>query len=84
MKVEIPSPLHSSTNGKSIVEAEGGTLAAILDDLDRQFPGIRFRMIDEQDRVRPHILIYVDGESRRRVEGPAGAVIKIAAALSGG
>jgi len=84
MKIEIPSPLHSYTKNRSLVEAEGATLAAVFDDLDRRFPGIRFRMVDEQDRVRPHILVYVDGESRRTLEGPGGREIRIVAALSGG
>lgn len=54
MKVLIPAPLRSYT-GRQEVEAEGATLAAAVDDLDRRFPGVRFRMIDERQRVRPHI-----------------------------
>jgi molybdopterin converting factor small subunit len=84
MNVEIPSPLHSYTKSRAVVEAAGSTLSEVFDDLERQFPGIRFRMVDEQERVRPHILVYVDGESRRTLEGPAGRVIRIVAALSGG
>jgi molybdopterin synthase sulfur carrier subunit len=61
MNVLIPTPLHSYT-GKSRVEAVGGTLSALLDDLDRRYPGIRFRMIDEQERMRPHIRVFVNGE----------------------
>jgi molybdopterin converting factor small subunit len=44
------------------VEAVGGTLAEVMTDLDRQFPGIRFRMIDEQGRVRAHIRVFVNGQ----------------------
>ena len=47
MRVLIPSALQSYS-GQQWVEASGATLAAALDDLERQFPGIRFRMIDEQ------------------------------------
>ena len=61
MKVFIPSPLLSYTNCKE-VNVVGCTLAEVLRDLDRQYPGIRFRMIDEQDRVRPHMRIFVNGE----------------------
>ena len=46
MKVLIPTPLHSYT-GQREVEATGSTLAAVLADLDRQYPGMRFRMLDE-------------------------------------
>ena len=62
MRVLIPSPLRSYTGERNWVEAEGGTLGAVLDDLERQFPGIRFRMIDEQDRMRRHVRFFVNGE----------------------
>lgn len=61
MKVLIPGPLLSYTGGAA-VEASGGTLAELLLDLDRQYPGIRFRVVDEQDRVRPHMRFFVNGE----------------------
>ncbi|MEO8500570.1 MAG: MoaD/ThiS family protein [Vicinamibacteria bacterium] len=60
MKVLIPSPLLSYTRTNH-VEASGGTMAEILFDLDRQFPGLRFRIIDEQDRMRPHMRFFVNG-----------------------
>jgi len=62
MKVHIPSPLLSYTSQRNDVDVSGSTIAEILDDLDRQFPGIRFRMIDEQDSIRPHMKIFVNGE----------------------
>lgn len=61
MKVLIPSPLLSYTRTNR-VEAEGATMAALLQDLDRQFPGLRFRVIDEQDRMRPHMRFFVNGK----------------------
>ncbi len=85
MKVLIPSPLRSYTN-QPWAEANGATLAEILADLDRQYPGIRFRMIDEQARMRRHIRFFVGGDqvfdlSRRLA--PTDEVI-IVQALSGG
>ena len=62
MKVIIPGPLLSYTNQKPQVEAEGETVAELLDDLNRQFSGIRFRIIDEQETLRPHLRIFVNGE----------------------
>jgi molybdopterin converting factor small subunit len=62
MKVIIPSPLLSYTNQSKEVEADGRTIAELLEDLNRQYPGIRFRMIDEQDAIRPHMKIFVNGE----------------------
>ena len=51
MKVRIPTPLRSYTGQQAVVEAGGDTVSDVLDDLDRQFPGIRFRMVDEQNRL---------------------------------
>ena len=61
MKVLIPSPLRSYTQ-QSWVNAHGATPADVLADLDQQFPGIRFRMINEQERMRPHVRFFVRGE----------------------
>jgi molybdopterin converting factor small subunit len=60
MQVLIPSALRSYTP-RSKVEAAGSTLGDVLADLERQFPGIRFRMLDEQDRLRPHMRVFVNG-----------------------
>ena len=60
MQVYIPTPLRSYTN-QPFVEAQGPTLGALLTDLDRCYPGIRFRMVDEQDQIRRHIRIFVNG-----------------------
>jgi molybdopterin synthase sulfur carrier subunit len=62
MQVLIPTPLRSYTNEQRMVEANGATIAALLDDLDRRYPGIRFRMINEQERMRPHIRFFVNGD----------------------
>jgi molybdopterin converting factor small subunit len=85
MKVLIPTPLRSYT-GEREVEATGPTLAAVLDDLDRRYPGIRFRMVDEQERMRPHIRFFVNGEQVFDLSlalRPADEV-QIVQALSGG
>jgi len=69
MKVLIPSALRSYTE-RGEAEASGDTLAAVLFDLDHSYPGIRFRMIDEQDRIRRHIRIFVNGEQVRELSLP--------------
>jgi len=61
MKFGFPSPLRSYTKERE-VEATGATVAELLADLERQYPGLRFRMIDEQDKMRPHIRFFVNGE----------------------
>jgi sulfur-carrier protein len=84
--VHVPSPLFSYTGGIPKVAATGATLAEILTDLDRQFPGFRFRVVDEQDRIRPTILFYIGGKVTRSLLDFVGAAdeVHIIAALSGG
>jgi molybdopterin converting factor small subunit len=84
--VHVPSPLYSYTSGRATVNATGATLAEILADLDRQFPGFRFRVVDEQDRIRPTLLFYVGGRVTRSLLDLIGAAdeVHIIAALSGG
>lgn len=60
MKVRIPSALRSYTE-RAETEASGATLAEVLIDLDRQYSGIRFRIVDEQDRIRAHVRMFVNG-----------------------
>jgi molybdopterin converting factor small subunit len=85
MRVLIPTPLRSYTRSPE-VEAEGATVAALLADLDRRYPGIRFRMIDEQDGIRPHIRIFVNREQVRSLDVPLSGTdeVQILQALSGG
>ena len=84
--VHVPSPLFSYTGSRADVTATGATLNEILLDLDRQFPGFRFRVIDEQDRIRPTILFYIGGQVTRNLLQFVGAAdeVHIIAALSGG
>lgn len=85
MKVLIPGPLLSYTKVKE-VEAQGRNLAELLDDLDRRFPGIRFRVVDEQEQLRPHMRFFVNGEQVfgiRHALGPSDEVTLVQA-LSGG
>ena len=85
MKVLIPSPLRPYTD-KSEVEAAGATIAELLLDLDRRYPGVRFRMIDEQDKMRPHIRFFVNGEQTFSLNHPLTESdgVQIVQALSGG
>ena len=86
MKVFIPTPLRSYTADRSEVEATGATLAEVLADLDRRYPGIRFRMIDEQDAIRRHIRMWVNKDEARTLEVAVGErdEVIIFQALSGG
>lgn len=85
MRVTIPSPLLHYT-GQRAVSATGDTLAAVLLDLDRQFPGVRFRMVDEQEQIRTHMRVFLDRQELHALSAPmpAGATLHIVQALSGG
>ena len=85
MKVIVPTPLRSYTAAREVA-AVGATLGAVLEDLDRRYPGIRFRMIDEQDRLRPHLRLFVNGEQTHDLARPVLAEdeLQIVQALSGG
>jgi molybdopterin converting factor small subunit len=86
MRVALPSPLASYTANRREVEADGATLAELLADLDRRYPGIRFRMIDEQGAIRPHIKIFVNRGQASSLAArlASGDEVLVVAALSGG
>jgi hypothetical protein len=71
IRVLVPSQLHAYTGGVSRLEAAGATIDAVFDDLDRRFPGLRFRVIDEQARVRR--TCACSWGVRRRVTSPPGS-----------
>ena len=85
MRVLIPGPLRSYTKRRE-VEAAGTTLGELLADLDRQYPGIRFRMIDEQDQIRAHMRFFVNGAQVFDMAHAlrASDAVQIVQALSGG
>jgi molybdopterin synthase sulfur carrier subunit len=85
-QVSIPSQLISYTDGATRVEAAGETIAGVLDDLDARYPGLKFRVVDEQDRIRKHMRIFVGREAARdiRTALAAGDEVLIFGALSGG
>ena len=62
MTVHIPGALRSYTKQKSAVEAEGRTVDDVVSALDRRYPGLRFRIVTEQDMIRQHIRIFVNDE----------------------
>ena len=96
MIVRIPGLLRSYTAGAATVEvtasvakpdaSPSASVDGVLRELDRRFPGLRFRIIDEQAAVRPHIKLFVDGLLVRDLAHPvnAAAELMIVGALSGG
>ncbi len=86
MRVLVPSPLFSYTGGQRSLDAQGESIAQLLDALDARYPGLRHRIIDEQDRIRPHIRFFVNGEMIVRIDHALCCEdeVMIVAALSGG
>jgi sulfur-carrier protein len=82
----IPSPLRNYTREAAKINADGDTLDSVLADLDRRFPGMRFRIIDEQDHVRPHIRLFVNKSETKDLSARVSSrdEVHIICALSGG
>ena len=86
MKLHLSSHLHHLTGGASTLDVSGRTIDAALSDLDRRFPGIRFRIIDEQDNIRPHLNIFINEDLADSITAKVKKkdTLHIIAALSGG
>lgn len=84
--IHLSSHVRSYTSGQAQVEAEGETLVEVMADLERRYPGIRFRVIDEQGRIRPHMNFFVGELFVRDLGHPIrpGDEVYILGALSGG
>jgi len=85
-QVFIPSQLASYTDGATRVQAAGATVGEVLDDLDARYPGLKFRVIDEQDRVRKHMRMFIGRDETRSIAARLsdGDELLIFGALSGG
>ena len=86
MTIHIPSALRSYTRQQSEVHVEGSSLGDVLTELDNRYPGFRFRIVTEQDKIRPHIRIFVNDEQTQELLAPLDKDdrIYIVCALSGG
>jgi sulfur-carrier protein len=87
--VLIPTPLRKLTNDLAEVSAAGGSVGEVIDNLDRAFPGVKERIFDESGEVRRFILIHVNGEDIRFLEGLKTGLterdeVSITPALAGG
>ncbi len=89
VRVRIPTPLRRFTGGSEEVVASGATVGAVVDEMERQFPGIKERLCDEEGRVRRFVNIYVNGDDIRflnDLETPVkdGDELSIVPAIAGG
>ena len=86
--VRIPTPLRTLTQGKDEVEATGANVRDVIDDLEKNFPGLKDRLLDDKG-VRRFVNIYVGDEDVRFLDGletklAAGTEISIVPAIAGG
>jgi len=89
VSVRIPTILRTYTGGASEVDAEGATLAEVLEDLDASYPGIRARILDDQGALRRFVNVYVGNDDVRFLDAldtktPAGAQVSVIPAVAGG
>jgi molybdopterin synthase sulfur carrier subunit len=87
--VRIPTPLRRVTNGVAEVYVKGKDVAEVIDDLERQFPGLRDRLVEESGEIRRFINVYVNQEDVRFLSGKEtllkeGDEVSIVPALAGG
>ena len=87
--VRIPTPLRSITKGSAEVPAKGQTVDDVMQDLERQYPGLRERLVDEKGELRRFINLYVNEEDVRFLQGRTtalkdGDTVSIVPAIAGG
>jgi molybdopterin synthase sulfur carrier subunit len=89
VRVRVPTILRTYTKGESEVDADGDTLADVIDALDHTYPGIRGRIIDEQGALRRFVNVYVGNDDVRFLDGlgtsiPDGTTVSVIPAVAGG
>ncbi len=89
VKVRIPTPLRKITNGKDEVLVQGGTVAEVIENLEKEYPGLKERICDESGKVRRFVNIYLNDEDIRfqkdiMTEVKDGDEISIIPAIAGG
>jgi molybdopterin synthase sulfur carrier subunit len=88
VKVRIPTPLQRLTQGKEEVEGAPGRIIDLVNDLDRNYPGIAER-ISENGKVRRFVNIYLNDEDIRFLNAEETVVkdgdeVSIVPAIAGG
>ena len=87
-RVRIPPTLRSETQGEREIEARGGTVRELLDDLLGRFPALRGQLLEDGD-LAPFVNVYVEGEDVRTKDGletavDDGSTVILLPAMAGG
>jgi molybdopterin synthase sulfur carrier subunit len=89
VRVRIPTPLRSATDGEAELKSEASTVASLIEELEVRYPAIRGRLRDESGALRRFVNLYVNGEDVRFLTGletslKAGDELSIVPAVAGG
>jgi molybdopterin synthase sulfur carrier subunit len=89
VSVRIPTPLRKLTQNQELVDGQGSTIREILDNLEKNYPGLKERVCDEQGSVRRFVNIFVNDEDIRFLQDTAtivktGDEVSIVPAIAGG
>ncbi len=87
--VRVPTPLHRLTSGQGEVRCDGASVAAILEDLERQYPGVKERICDANGKLRRFVNVFVNDEDIRFLQADQtpvkdGDEVSIIPAIAGG
>ena len=87
--VYIPTPFRRMTGNRAEVEVDASTVAELLDNLDRQFPGVHDLIYNSEHRIPQHINIYVNNQEIGALDGDQTALrqgdqVAIIPAIAGG
>ena len=89
VRVNVTSVIQKTVGGQRELTAEGGTVAELIEDIDRRYPGFREQLVDEGGEVHRFVNVYLNDEDVRFLEGARTALsegdeISILPALAGG
>ena len=89
VRVRVPTPLRKYTQGSDEVNAQGSNIKSLVDDLEKNYPGIKERICDESGKVRRFVNVYVNGDDIRFLQNldtalKEGDSISIVPAIAGG
>jgi sulfur-carrier protein len=89
VSIRIPTPLRKLTQNQELVDGQGDTIREILDNLEKNYPGLKERVCDEQGSVRRFVNIFVNDEDIRFLQDTATVVksgdeVSIVPAIAGG
>lgn len=89
IQVRVPTVLRNHTDGEKKVEGSGGTITALIDDLESRHPGIKDKLIDEGGSIARYVNVYVNDEDVRYLDGASttledGDTVSLLPAVAGG